>query len=248
MFDEEVSFDDSARFGFATAATAGSVTVGNLTVTQVNPFNLDTFNNNPLGAQAGFSQAVTSAGLTTIGFATDGAVANGSLANVYAAPAGDKTNFLYGDNGANGLTNGAAWGPPNGATVLFLAGGKALNVTSFYIYWGSIDSVIGDGRNNVLTLSNGDAVTGNDLVNAGLALNPVVNGAGDQTNANDNQYFLVSDKTAFFGFNAQTSTPAFEFDMKGIPEPSTSAMMALGFAGLGYAGFRRATRSRVAIA
>jgi hypothetical protein len=108
--------------GFATAANAGSVTIGNLTVTQVAPFNLDTFNNNAVGTMAGFSQAVTSAGLTTIGFATDGAVVNGSLGGVYAAPAGDKTNYLYGDNGANGLTAGAAWGAPNGATVLFLKG------------------------------------------------------------------------------------------------------------------------------
>jgi hypothetical protein len=33
-----------------------------------------------------------------------------------------------------------------------------------------------------------------------------------------------------------------------VPEPSTWAMMMLGFAGLGYAGFRRAAASRVAIA
>ncbi len=33
----------------------------------------------------------------------------------------------------------------------------------------------------------------------------------------------------------------------GVPEPSTWAMMVLGFAGLGYAGFRRA-KARPAIA
>ena len=33
----------------------------------------------------------------------------------------------------------------------------------------------------------------------------------------------------------------------GVPEPSTWAMMALGFAGLGFAGFRRA-KARPAIA
>jgi hypothetical protein len=32
-----------------------------------------------------------------------------------------------------------------------------------------------------------------------------------------------------------------------VPEPSSWAMMMLGFAGLGYAGFRRAARSRAAI-
>jgi hypothetical protein len=122
-----------------------------------------------------------------------------------------------------------------------------VNVYSFLIYWGSIDSVIGDGRNNLLTLSNGDSVTGDDLVNAGLALNPVVNGAGNQFNANDNQYFRISDTYAFYGFNAQTPTNAFEFDMA-IPELSTWAMMALGFACLGYAGLRTTKKSRVSIA
>jgi hypothetical protein len=33
-----------------------------------------------------------------------------------------------------------------------------------------------------------------------------------------------------------------------VPEPSTWAMMMLGFSGLGYAGFRRAKKSPVAIA
>ena len=32
-----------------------------------------------------------------------------------------------------------------------------------------------------------------------------------------------------------------------VPEPSTWAMMMLGFAGLGYAGFHRATRGPAAI-
>jgi hypothetical protein len=38
---------------------------------------------------------------------------------------------------------------------------------------------------------------------------------------------------------------AFEFSLgSGVPEPSTWAMMALGFAGLGYAGFRRNSKVR----
>ena len=33
-----------------------------------------------------------------------------------------------------------------------------------------------------------------------------------------------------------------------VPEPSTWAMMALGFAGLGYAAFRRNSKDRSALA
>jgi PEP-CTERM motif len=45
--------------------------------------------------------------------------------------------------------------------------------------------------------------------------------------ANGNQYFAV-------GESVNTA----------IPEPSTWAMMALGFAGLGFAGYRKAKTSR----
>jgi hypothetical protein len=41
----------------------------------------------------------------------------------------------------------------------------------------------------------------------------------------------------FFGGNIELST---------VPEPSTWAMMLIGFAGLGYAGYRRASAPRAA--
>jgi hypothetical protein len=34
-------------------------------------------------------------------------------------------------------------------------------------------------------------------------------------------------------------------DLEAVPEPSTWAMMALGFAGLGFATFRRSTKQRL---
>jgi hypothetical protein len=59
---------------------------------------------------------------------------------------------------------------------------------------------------------------------------------------------FTSDETQFainftaasqsFGGSAQLTT--------GVPEPSTWAMMLIGFAGLGYAGYRRATMPRAA--
>jgi hypothetical protein len=87
-----------------------------------------------------------------------------------------------------------------------------------------------------------DTITGVDLVSMGLA-----NGAGDQFDTFDNQWFHISDTNPFTSFTASSTTNAFEFDMagpsvtqtSGVPEPSTWAMMLIGFAGLGYAAFHR---------
>ena len=95
-------------------------------------------------------------------------------------------------------------------------------------------------------LSNGDAITGSDLVNAGAALGNI-DGDGAQTGYPDNQWFLISDRTPFSNFTAYSSQNAFEFDMA-TPEPSTWAMLMLGFGGLGYAAFRRGVRGSVSIA
>jgi hypothetical protein len=43
-------------------------------------------------------------------------------------------------------------------------------------------------------------------------------------------------------------TASFQSDLNAVPEPSTWAMMLLGFAGLAYAGWRRAARREAALA
>jgi len=44
-------------------------------------------------------------------------------------------------------------------------------------------------------------------------------------------------------------TATFQSDLDAaVPEPTTWAMMLLGFAGLGYAGYRRARQTRALIA
>jgi len=49
-------------------------------------------------------------------------------------------------------------------------------------------------------------------------------------------------------FNGTDATfTNYAFTVSGVPEPSTWAMMALGFAGLGFAGYRT-SRKRVAVA
>jgi hypothetical protein len=45
--------------------------------------------------------------------------------------------------------------------------------------------------------------------------------------------------TAFSAVEFSTGPSAFEFAVANVPEPSTWAMMLLGFSGLGYAAFRR---------
>ena len=201
-------------------AAVGAVTAAHATVSIVqiaSPGNWSAFDNVTAGLQSG--STATSSGLIT--FTTDGNVAVGTNVNVNAAPEGDASHYLWG---------------VGGATITF-----ANTVTSFDIYWGSID---GNGNNNnslVLNVAS-DTITGDDLVSMGLT-----NGAGNQFDIFDNQWFRISDTNPFTSFTASSTTNAFEFDMagpsvtqtSGVPEPSTWAMMLIGFAGLGYAAFHR---------
>jgi hypothetical protein len=227
-----------ASIGFAAAANAGSVTVNGVTLTQIPAENTKTFDNNPVGSTFGNSITCgTSAGCVGISFETDGNVWQGLNSGISAPPAGDASHYL--------------WGLTSGALVSF-----DTPVTYFDIYWGSIDAFTtsnGSTRydNTLFVQTTVNDVTGTDLVDAnslfGGNLNPVVNGFGDQFSANDNQWFRVSlaDGGTIGAFLASSTNNAFEFDMPGTPEPSTWVMMALGFAGLGFAGFRRA-KPRVA--
>ena len=51
---------------------------------------------------------------------------------------------------------------------------------------------------------------------------------------------LTSDLNTAFGLTTSLPTIQVTSDVEGVPEPSTWAMMLLGFAGLGFAGYRRA--------
>jgi PEP-CTERM motif len=68
--------------------------------------------------------------------------------------------------------------------------------------------------------------------------------------SSDNQWFNIRDTAgAIEFFTAKSTLNAFEFDMgSSVPEPSTWAMMMLGFVGLGYVAFRRSAKARSALA
>jgi PEP-CTERM motif len=219
-----------ASIGFVTAADAASFTKNGITVTQIKPENTRTFDNNPIGATSGVSSVCDAAYCGPISFATDGNVWQGLNPSISAPPAGDGSHYLWGTDGLNpfGLS---------GAEVVF----DAKAPYSFNMYWGSIDALTtstGSTRyDNVLTIDGTASITGSDLVNFLGAL-----GLGDQFDPRDNQWFNIAYVAPITFFTATSSSNAFEFDMA-APEPSTWAMLALGFAGLGFAGFRRAKKS-----
>jgi hypothetical protein len=113
--------------------------------------------------------------------------------------------------------------------------------TSISIYWGSIDGNQG-GNNNLNTFEvtiDGFTLTGADLVNLGAT------GTGDQASPAGNELITISGLGAFTTATFSSTGNAFEFSLgSAVPEPSTWAMMALGFAGLGYAAFRRNSKGR----
>jgi PEP-CTERM motif len=113
--------------------------------------------------------------------------------------------------------------------------------TSISIYWGSIDGNQG-GNNNLNTLTLGSfTLTGADLVALGVG----ATGTGDQFSPAGNQLVTITGLAPFTTATFHSTANAFEFSIgSAIPEPSTWAMMLLGFAGLGYAAFYRNSKGR----
>src|SRR5579871_4491249 len=156
-------------------------------------------------------------------FSGTGMVENGSVANKWAAPLGDTSNYMAVLKGE--------------AETLTLPSPKS----SLLIYWGSIDGNVGESNNNVLTFSDGTVISGATLVSMGLAL-----GNGNQKSPENNEWVLISGLAPFSSVTATSTGNSFEFDMAtAVPERSTWAMLMLGFAGLGYAAFRRGNKDRL---
>jgi hypothetical protein len=106
--------------------------------------------------------------------------------------------------------------------------------TSISIYWGSIDPANGFSAVTV----GGYTLTGAELAMMGATDN------GSHTEPTSNELVTISGLGPFTTVDFTSTNNSFEFSIASVPETSTWAMMALGFAGLGYAAFRRNTKGR----
>jgi hypothetical protein len=150
----------------------------------------------------------------------------GSLANVYAAPLGMGTS------------------PITGTTYMAVEGGGtematfATPQTSLSFYWGSID---GNGGNlNSLSISMGALHVDRHAAGGDVRSGPKRQPASPL----GNQLVSITGLAPFTTATFSSTANAFEFSLASVPEPSTWAMMAIGFAGLGYAAFRRNSKGR----
>jgi hypothetical protein len=151
--------------------------------------------------------------VATPGFAYFGGVLPFSIPGIAAAPAGDATFYGFASAGFD-------------STFLITSG----SISSLSFYLGSLDEY------NTISFFNGATLIGS-FTGSQLA-NPA---NGDQNaGATNRRYFFTfgaADSVNRVVFN--TTLPAFEFDniaaaISGVPEPSTWAMMILGFGLVGF--------------
>lgn len=185
------------------------------------PSTLITFNNFAPGTPANF----TTGGVTFVSdpVATGASIEQGTSPGgaAYKAPFHDNTPYLA-------LGSASSQTGTNSETLTIASG-----ATSAGFYWGSID-----GYNSVQFLMNGvseGTFTGNSLSSFGIS-----------PGSNQSAYVSFSG-SPFNEIILSTTQPNFELDnvalVTGVPEPSTWAMMLLGFGGLGALLYRRSKTS-----
>lgn len=149
---------------------------------------------------------------------------------VKSMPSDSNGAFPAGDTSTKYLS---VLGGPSSVEVSF---GSLVSKVGFY--WGSIDTY-----NTVEFLKGGVVVSSI----GGGAVTPTLVANGNQSSDLSNRYVtLVSNGQSFDAVRISSTSNSFEFDniSAGVPEPSTWAMMMLGFAGLGFAGYRRANKAK----
>lgn len=165
------------------------------------------------------------------GFTGNGGIATGTNGHPipHLQPKFDTTNFL-----AVGSSAGISSASSTTATLSL-----GSDYSKFGFYWGSID-----GTNSVSFLNDGVTVfslAGGDVPHVNLNSNAL-------NSANRNRYvnFDFTGKLFFDQVVFGSSSGTFEVDNLALagaaPEPSTWALMLIGFAGLGMMTYRRAKK------
>ena len=212
-----------------TLSLVGSANAGIVTATLTTGV-YTPFDEYAVGTKSGTT--LTENGATTFSTTGNSFVTNTSLHFQYSKPLMD---------GPDGSLSNYIFATPGSACCAGASNvdiGYDHDVYSFKILWGSPDKSTPDTY-NLITLSNGDTISGSTILG--------MTGTASGDNAGT-RWWLIQDTTPFDGWTASASGIAFEFDLNGVPEPSTWAMMGLGFAALAYAGFRRSTKTSAAIA
>jgi hypothetical protein len=227
-----VAFSDHARAVVVTASS-GLLSAGNSNTNNDITFDGLATPNTFVGTSIHWGVAPVSLG--GIGFSGTAIIANnaaGTSAGISGTPAGDTTNYMS------------------------ILGGKSETLTfsgtqnKFGLYWGSIDSY-----NSVAFYSGNSGTPFLTLFGNTLNAVPALGFNGDQWGALTNAYVTFTG-LSFDKIVLASSGYSFEFDnisygsnldnVGPVPEPSTWAMMLLGFTGIGFAYRRR--RSRLAAA
>lgn len=201
-----------------------------------------------IAAAAVFSLAVTFASSAFAAVTPVVGVDPGTGQNFNSQPLGPVAgSFAIGDwtftPGANSQikigsdSNGAQPFGTSGNYLSVLGGGSidisfsSRNTISFF--WGSVDSY-----NSIVFHT-----LGGDVLLTGSQVAPLLP-TGCQNSALCNGYVTFTSDSAFSSVTLSSSSNSFELtNISAVPEPSTWAMMILGFLGLGFFGYRKSSKN-----
>ncbi|MBR0697805.1 PEP-CTERM sorting domain-containing protein [Bradyrhizobium lablabi] len=114
--------------------------------------------------------------------------------------------------------------------------------SSFSFFWGSIDDF-----NTLVVHTLGGAnytFTGTTIAAQFAAEGVKANGCQNLTDCNRYFTFTADPGEQITGFSMSSSSNSFEItNISAVPEPTTWAMMILGFLGLGFLGYRKSAKS-----